>query len=160
MQTPPSVPEDFKPDLARAEQIIDDALGERREWLTEPESKALMQAYGIPIVDTRVADTPQRAALVASAVGLPVAIKILSPDITHKSDVGGVELQLETPEAVEEAAKRMLARVKATRPDAHVEGFTVQPMLSTQGSHELILGMTTDQQFGPVMLFGAGAAAA
>ena len=96
------------------------------------------------------------AARVAAGVGRPVALKILSPDITHKSEVGGVMLGLADPEKVNEGARTMTENVRAARPDARIEGFTVQPMADTRGAHELIVGIAEDAVFGPVILFGQG----
>ena len=96
MQTPPSAPSEFSPRLAEARQVIEQVLSEPRDLLNEPEAKAVLAAYGIPVVATRIAESPHTAAEVAGQIGLPVALKILSPDISHKSDVGGVELFLDT----------------------------------------------------------------
>jgi acetyltransferase len=159
MQTPPSVPEAFTPDAAAARALIDCALRAGREWLTEPEAKALLSAYGIPSVPTLVAATPEAAARAMAEIGQPVALKILSPNITHKSDVGGVVLDLEDETAVHDAARGMLKMVQAARPDAHIEGFSVQPMARRPGALELILGVIEDRQFGPVLLFGHGGTA-
>jgi acetyltransferase len=159
MQTPPSVPEAFSPDTAAAREIIGRALEARRHWLTEPEAKAVLSAYGIASVPTVVADSPEAAGRAAKAIGGPVALKILSADITHKSDVGGVALDLEDEAAVREAAHGMLKRVKAARPETRVQGFTVQPMARLPGSVELILGVIEDREFGPVLLFGQGGTA-
>jgi acetyltransferase len=100
--------------------------------------------------------TPEEAAEAARAIGGRVALKILSPDITHKSDIGGVVLGIADPEQVRAEAEGMLERVRLARPDAVIEGFTVQQMAVRAGAHELIIGMTDDQLFGPVILFGQG----
>ena len=159
MQTPPSIPEAFTPDTATAKNYINSALKEGRAWLTEPESKAVLSAYGIPCVPTVVAESPVQAAQAAAEIGQPVALKILSPDITHKSDVGGVALNLEQSTAVQEAAEGMLKRIKSICPNARIDGFTVQPMVRRPGSIELIIGVFEDRQFGPVLLFGHGGTA-
>ena len=159
METPNSVPASFVPDKARAMEIIEAVLASGRELLTEPEAKAVLAAYKIPVVQTRTAKDPQDAANVASGLGFPVAVKILSPDITHKSDVGGVALDLDTPEDVEKAAAAMVARLGQLRPQARLTGFTVQTMARRPGAHELIVGATTDPIFGPVILFGQGGVA-
>ncbi|MFA7639579.1 MAG: GNAT family N-acetyltransferase, partial [Parvibaculum sp.] len=132
------------------------ALAEKREWLSEAEAKQLLAAYGIPIVETRVVASGAEAAKVADELGYPVVLKILSPDITHKSDVGGVALGLDNAASVEEAASRMAARVARVRPDADIEGFTVQQMARKPDAFELILGIVDDATFGPVILFGQG----
>ena len=159
METPPSMPEDFTPDLAAARSVIEGALETGKTWLNEPSAKALMAAYDIPIAKTLVAKTPYEAAKLAAEFGSGVAIKILSDDILHKSDVGGVALDLFGPGHVEEAATAMLERVRAAKPDADIAGFSVQPMIRRPGAHELIVGMITDPTFGPMILFGQGGTA-
>ncbi len=157
-QTPPSLPEHFEPQTTEAQAVIDAALAEDREWLTEPEAKAVIAAYGIETVATMEARSPAEVTAAAEALGDALAIKILSPDITHKTDVGGVALSIAPADAGSVAAA-MLDRVRALRPDARVEGFTVQRMVPYSGARELIVGMIDDQQFGPVMLFGQGGTA-
>ncbi len=159
METPASVPEEFEADEKAARRVIDGALDDGREWLTEPEAKALLTAYGIPVVRTTVARDSRAAAAEAARIAGPVALKILSRDITHKSDVGGVALDLRSPGAVEDAAEAMLVRVRDKVPDARVDGFTVQPMVERPGAHELIIGVVEDPQFGPAILFGHGGTA-
>ncbi len=156
METPDSVLEDFTPDDATVRKIIDVALAEKRPWLTEYEAKQVLACYGVPVVDTRRVTSPEEAEDAARAIGGRVALKILSPDITHKSDVGGVVLGIPDPEQTRVAAQAMLERVKVACPEAKIEGFTVQQMAVRSGAHELIIGMTTDHLFGPVMLFGQG----
>ncbi len=147
-------------DKAAVAACIDTALAEGREWLTEPEAKALLAAAGVPVVGTRVVPAdPTAAAEAAVALGLPAVIKILSPDITHKSDVGGVALNLESAEAVHQAATTMLARVARLQPAAAISGFTVQPMVRRPRAQELIVGASVDPLFGPVILFGQGGTA-
>ena len=159
LETPPSVPEIFTPDYAAAQAILDQAAAAGHEILSEPEAKQLLAAYGVEVVPTQVATTPQAAAEAATRLGFPAAIKILSPDITHKSDVGGVSLNLDDAEAVERAAEAMQKRVKNAQPDAELEGFSVQPMVQRGHAWELIAGFTDDQQFGPIVLFGEGGTA-
>src|SRR3546814_2938113 len=113
-------------------------------------------AYGIPILPAEVAADPAAAGAAAARIGGPVALKILSRDITHKSDFGGVMLDLEGAEVVEQAAETMLKRIAEAMPQARLQGFTVQAMCRRPQAEELILGMVTDAQFGPVMLFGQG----
>jgi acetyltransferase len=145
---------------AAIDAVLRPVLGEGRELLTEPEAKALLAACGLPVVATRtVPATPDAAREAALALGLPVALKILSTEITHKSDVGGVALDLETPQAVETAAAAMLERIRRLRPQAPLQGFTVQPMVRRARAHELIVGASLDPVFGPVVLFGAGGTA-
>jgi acetyltransferase len=159
METPPSVPEDFTPDTAAVRKIVDDALAAGRDWLTEPEAKTAFAAYGIPVAKAEAAATPHDAALLAVELGGPVTLKILSPDITHKTDVGGVVLDLVGPKAVEAAAAAMIDRVRKEKPKARLEGFVVEPMVHRPGAHELIVGMSVDRQFGPTLLFGQGGTA-
>lgn len=130
-----------------------------RSLLTEIEAKQVLAAYQIPIVEARAARTPAAAGQVAIALGFPAAIKILSPDITHKTDVGGVALNLNTEVDVEVAAERMLARVTKAVPKARIEGFSVQRMAAKPGAHELICGIADDRTFGPVIMFGQGGTA-
>ena len=156
LETPPSIPEGFTPDRAAAEAVIAGALAEGRAWLTEPEAKQVLAAYDIPVSTTRVAETPEAAAAVAAELGGSVALKILSRDITHKTDVGGVALDLRGPASVAEAAAAMAARVAEKRPEARIDGFTVQTMVRRPGAYELIMGVVSDRQFGPVLLFGEG----
>lgn len=158
-QTPASIPEDFSPDVNAARAVMTKAMEDGREWLTEPEAKAVLQAYEIPVVPTHVAKDPQAAAQAAAKVAGPVALKILSRDISHKSDVGGVVLDLRAPAAVREAAEAMLERVRRRMVDARVDGFTVQPMVERPDAFELIIGVVDDRQFGPIILFGHGGTA-
>src|ERR1700680_2739137 len=159
MEVPPSRSSDFLHARNKAQHIVTAAVAEGRTMLSEPEAKAVLVAYSIPIVDTRIARTIEEAAKVAAEIGFPVALKILSPDITHKSDVGGVALDLENAQAVDDAAKAMLKRLQQYRPDASVMGFTVQSMARRPDAQELIVGTTTDAVFGPVILFGQGGTA-
>jgi acetyltransferase len=159
METPPSIPEDFQPDVDRARHIVSSVIAAGRNWLTEPEAKDVLAAYGVPAVATHTATTPEEAAALASEIGGPVALKILSPTITHKTDVGGVILDLVGPSAVRDAAEAMLERVRKERPEAVIDGLSVQPMFHRPGAFELIIGVTSDQQFGPIILFGQGGTA-
>ena len=159
MEAPPSLPENFLPDRARAGSILRAVLAEARDWLSESEAKEVLAAYQVPVVPTRIARTPAEAARYAEEMAGPVALKILSPDITHKSDIGGVALNLETPEEARLAAEAMLATIRRRQPQARLEGFTVQPMIRRAHAHELIVGMIDDRQFGPVLLFGQGGTA-
>jgi acetyltransferase len=159
METPPSIPEEFQPNITAARLIIENALSADREVLTEPEGKAVLAAYGIPIVETRIARDPDDVARVARGLDQPIALKILSEEISHKSDVGGVVLDIDSPEKAREAAQKMTERVEHIRPDAKLNGFTVQAMARRPGAHELIVGATTDATFGPTVLFGEGGVA-
>jgi acetyltransferase len=158
MQTPPSVPEAFSPDPARARAAVARALAAGRSWLGPDELGELLAAYGIPHVQTVFAASPAEAAACARRLGGSVALKLVSPDVTHKTDVGGVALDL-APEAVESAAIAMRERVGKKRPEARVDGFAIQPMARRPGAFELIAGASTDPVFGPVVLFGHGGTA-
>jgi len=159
METPASVPEDFSVNATAARVIIDEAIAAGREVLTEPEAKAVFSAYGLPVVETRIARDPEHARLLACDLGFPVALKVLSPQISHKSDVGGVALDLEDGDAVIAAAEGMRQRVAELRPDAELTGFCVQQMARRPGCYELIVGARDDPIFGPVILFGEGGTA-
>jgi acetyltransferase len=159
LQTPPSIPDSFSPNITVAREQIVATLDAGRDVLSEPESKALLQAYGFPVVPTRNAKDIDDALTVAKSIGYPIAAKILSPDITHKSDVGGVALDIETPEALRAALEGMLLRVNQHKPQARIEGFSLQRMIRRPRSRELILGASTDPIFGPVILFGDGGTA-
>ena len=127
METPPNIPEVFDPEADKACKIVDKALSEGRNWLTETEAKAVLAAYQIPVVQTFEASTPEEAAEIAARIGGSVALKILSPDITHKSDVGGVALDLASVESVQKTAWAMQERIQENQPEAKISGFTVQP---------------------------------
>lgn len=157
LQAPPARSEAPDGGLALVRSLIDQVLAEGRELLTEPEAKQLLQACGIPIVRTQVVAADVQAAVqAANQIGYPVVLKILSVQISHKSDVGGVALALLDADAVQAAASAMLERVAQLRPDARVEGFTVQAMIRRPQARELIIGSSIDPLFGPVILFGAG----
>lgn len=156
----PTASENGPPDLAAARTAITHAREAGRTMLDEVEAKAVLRAYGIPTVPTvAVAPTPDAAAAAAREGGYPVVLKILSPDISHKSDVGGVALDLRDEAAVREAARRMLERIHATQPDARLTGFSVQAMVQRPQAMELIVGASVDATFGPVLLFGQGGTA-
>jgi acetyltransferase len=159
MEAPPARPADGAgtADLATVRRIVDTAIASGRELLSEPEAKALLAACGVPVAGTRIAAArAEDAATIAEAIGFPVALKILSPQISHKSDVGGVVLDLPDAAAVRDAAGAMLRRVGELRPDASITGFTVQAMVRRPHALELIVGASVDPLFGPVILFGQG----
>ncbi|CAN5334667.1 bifunctional acetate--CoA ligase family protein/GNAT family N-acetyltransferase [soil metagenome] len=146
---------------ASVRALIDKVVAEGRLLLTEPEAKSVLTAFGVPTVKTEVATTPADARRIASGMG-PGAfvLKVLSPDITHKSDVGGVRLDLLGPDAVEEAAQTMLKAMARQAPGARIEGFVVEEMIKRSGARELLLGIGDDAVFGPIVLFGQGGTAA
>ncbi|KAF1687132.1 GNAT family N-acetyltransferase [Pseudoxanthomonas broegbernensis] len=162
METPPSLPEDFVVDTAAAQAVVAGALAQGRRWLDPLEVTALLDAYGIPITPVTLAADPDAAVAAAApllAEGTPVALKILSPDIVHKSDVDGVRLNLASEASVREAAAGILARARELRPQARIEGVTVHPMIVKAKARELIAGLADDATFGPVVVFGRGGTA-
>lgn len=134
--------------------IIAAARAEGRELLNEVEAKTLMHEAGVPVVRTILAASAEEAKSIADELGYPVALKVVSPDITHKSDVGGVVLDLADAAAVEAAFASIVENSKCAVPDAVIEGVAVQNM--APAGTEIIVGMTTDPQFGPVVMFGLG----
>ncbi|WP_341896349.1 bifunctional acetate--CoA ligase family protein/GNAT family N-acetyltransferase [Ferrovibrio terrae] len=156
MEIPAELPENFSPDHAAVRTVIEIALREGRSMLNEIEGKRILAAYGIPVVPTEAAIDTASAVSAAQRIGYPVALKILSPDITHKSDVGGVALNLSSKAELVTAAEAMLARVRNRRPDARIDGFTIQAMIRRPRAHELIVGALTDPIFGPAIMFGQG----
>ena len=134
--------------------VIDRARTEGRAVLTEVESKQVLAEAGIAVTPVRLAKTADEAAKAAQEIGLPVVLKVVSPDITHKSDVGGVKLNLTSLPAVAAAFSDIVAAVRQHQPQARIEGVAVQPM--AQPGIEVIMGMTKDPQFGPVLMFGLG----
>ncbi|QOF76138.1 bifunctional acetate--CoA ligase family protein/GNAT family N-acetyltransferase [Variovorax sp. 38R] len=159
METP-SAARNAAPDSVVVRATLDAALADGREWLGEQEAKALLQAYGIETVPTlAVAPTPEAAVEAARGLGYPVALKILSRDITHKTDVGGVRLGLGDEVALDRAAREMLKAVQGARPLARIDGFTVQRTVHRPHAQELIVGASMDSVFGPVILCGQGGTA-
>jgi acetyltransferase len=154
--TPPGRPAER--DAARA--IVELAVREQRAVLGEPEAKALLAAYGIPVVRTLRASSVEEALEAARQIGFPVALKILSPDVTRKSDVGGVALDLGSAAELQAAAVSMRQRLAELKPNARLSGYTVQAMARRPESVELAIGVSTDPTFGPVILFGLGGTAA
>ena len=144
---------DTAPDQAKA--ILDKVRKSGRKLLTELESKQVLAAYGIPTVETQLARSEAEAVAIAHKIGFPVVLKIYSETITHKTDVGGVKLNLTTEDAVARAYREIDAAVTAKASKAQFQGVTDQPMVRLDG-YELILGSSVDPQFGPVMLFGSG----
>ena len=153
----PSLPHQADAALQRdtAAQIIQRVRDSGRTLLTEFDSKQLLASYGIPVVETRLAATEQEAVMAATEIGYPVVVKLHSLTITHKTDVGGVMLNLHDAEAVSRAFKLIQLFVTERAGAEHFQGVTVQPMVKL-GGYELIVGSSLDSQFGPVMLFGTG----
>jgi acetyltransferase len=154
----PSLPAYANEEASRRENartIIDAARAAKRTILSEAESKQLLAAYGIPVVDTRVARTESAAVRIADQIGFPVVLKLHSDTVTHKTDVGGVSLNLFDADAVRAAWNAIRTSVSEKAGPEHFGGVSVQPMIR-HGGYELILGSTTDPQFGPVLMFGSG----
>src|SRR5579862_3092087 len=155
----PSLPEDsaeYAPNKATTDEIIGKARSAGRTILTEAESKQVLDAYCIPTVRTLVAATEEEAVAQAERIGYPVVLKLYSETITHKTDVGGVQLNLADREAVARAWRRIQTSVTEKAGIAHFQGVTVQPMIKSGDGYELIIGSSLDAQFGPVLLFGTG----
>ncbi|MYH67286.1 MAG: acetyl-CoA synthetase [Dehalococcoidia bacterium] len=135
-------------------ETVSSARAENRTLLSEVEAKAALGDSGVPVTATTLAQTREEAAAQAEAMGYPVALKVVSPNVAHKSDVGGVVLGLESHNDVAEGYDEIIRSVQAAQPSAVIEGVSVQEMASP--GVEVIVGMTTDPQFGPVMMFGLG----
>jgi acetyltransferase len=155
-QTPPPLSHLAQPDVEGARLLIESVLAERRKVLTEMESKALLAAFHIPVTQTILARNANEAMMIATQLGYPVALKIDSPDISHKSDVDGVALNLANATAVRDTFNDMVQSVARVRPDAHINGVTIQKMAPTRRGREIYVGLVTDDPFGPVIAFGAG----
>jgi acetyltransferase len=156
LRTPSLPPCPADPAAARA--IVARALAAGATSLGDTDARAVLKAYGVPAVESRMAATPQEAAEAAAAIGGEVALKILSPDISHKTDVGGVALGL-TAATAATAAEAMLVQVRAKAPKARLDGFIVEQMVIRPGAQELLVGIVRDPTFGPVVLFGHGGVA-
>ncbi|MGP8163386.1 MAG: GNAT family N-acetyltransferase [Acidimicrobiales bacterium] len=157
-ETPRSIPVGFAIDRQRAKELMSAVLAEGSGILSETSTKALLDAYEIPFTKPLPAPSADDAVEVADQIGYPVVLKVRSPGITHKTDVGGVELGLRDAAAVRAAYDRIVASVRQRRPEAEIQGVTVQPMVRTSG-YELVLGARKDPIFGAVILLGAGGVA-
>lgn len=146
-------------DRETARKVVEQALAQGRTALTDPEARAVLRAYGVPVVESQQAATPGGAGLAAGRVDGKVVLKILSRDISHKSDVGGVTLGLSGAAETELAARDMLARIGKLRPDAKIDGFVVEPLVERPNAQELLAGLVQDPTFGPVVMVGAGGVA-
>ncbi len=160
LETPGVVQAGRVPDVDRARGVIDAVLAEGRDMLSEAEAKSVLDAYNIGVVRTLAVGLDAALAVGAGdAIGYPVALKIISPNLSHKSDAGGVMLDLPDAESLRHATQTMLERVRERRPEADLQGFTVQAMARPAHARELIIGASIDSVFGPVLLFGAGGTA-
>jgi acetyltransferase len=166
MATPPNLPQEFTPDVPAVRAIIDAALrdggSDRKVWLDPLEIDKVLSAYGIATAPASLARNPDEAVAAAKphlTKGNAVVLKILSPDIVHKSEVGGVRLGLTSEQAVRQATAEILSRAKAAKPGARITGVTVFPMVIRPKARELIVGIADDPIFGPVIVFGQGGTA-
>jgi acetyltransferase len=155
-ETPHHRPVPFTLSHAEQRQRWERLIPTDRDWLTEAESKCLLADYEIPVSPTEIAQTADAAVNAATQIGFPVVLKVHSGQITHKSDIGGVELNLRNADDVADAFGRIELAVRTLRPEADFGGVTVQPMLANPDGRELILGAKRDPVFGPVLLVGAG----
>ncbi len=159
MATPPGLPAEFAPDARRARDVAQAAIARGDAWLSPVEVSAVLDAYGIPAATARLARTPDEAGAIAVpliAMAGACVVKISSPDISHKSEVRGVALDLATPDAARIAASEILARARDLKPGARIDGVTLHPMTRMRNGRELIAGIAEDPTFGPVILFGSG----
>ena len=156
LQTPGPLAHQAAPDLRGARLVIDAALAERRGLLSETESKALLAAFHIPIAQAVPARSARDAMLMAQEIGFPVAMKVDSPDFAHKSEVGGVRLNLMDAETVRSSYQQILDEVARKRPGARLNGVTVEPMIFRPSGRELMLSVIQDPVFGPAITFGSG----
>jgi acetyltransferase len=154
-ETPEELPVDVVPPKRPLMVILRNVACENREMLTEAEAKDFLEYYNFPVIKTKTAKTEDEAARLASEIGYPVVLKVLSPQIVHKTDAGGVMLDLKTESAVRQAFSRIIENAKKYNPASEILGVTVQRMIRDQG-HEVILGSKADPLFGPVILFGMG----
>ncbi|MCR4404930.1 MAG: bifunctional acetate--CoA ligase family protein/GNAT family N-acetyltransferase [Candidatus Acetothermia bacterium] len=159
-ETPKDIRVDFALDRKRVKEIFDLIMMEGRELLSETISKSLLETYGIPVAKPYPARTPEEAIALAERIGYPVVLKLLSPQISHKSDVGGVLLDLHSAEAVRKGFQEIVDRARRAEPKAQIEGVTVQKMIRAENGYEVILGAKKDPTFGAVILFGMGGIAA
>jgi acetyltransferase len=156
LQTPGPLAHQAAPDRRGAVLVIESVLAQGRKLLGETESKAVLAAFRVPIARTVLAHSANEAMLMAQEIGFPVAMKIDSPDITHKSDVGGVRLNVPSAEAAVAVYQEMLAAVRERAPSARLAGVTVEPMIARPHGRELMIGVMRDSVFGPAISFGAG----
>ena len=159
-ETPKDMPLEFTLDRQRLRGVFDTILTEGEEILSENVSKAFLESYEIPVTKPLAARSADEAVEVAHRIGYPVVLKIHSPQITHKTDVGGVMLNISSDEKVREAFEEITTRAKEKCPDAHIIGVTVQKMVTFSNSFELIMGTKKDPIFGSVIMIGMGGTAA
>ncbi|MCO6413490.1 MAG: bifunctional acetate--CoA ligase family protein/GNAT family N-acetyltransferase, partial [Thiogranum sp.] len=156
MQVPGPLSKRTSPDIEGARLIIESVLAENRSVLTTTESKAILRAFDIPVSPAVQADSANAALVVAESVGYPVAMKINSPDITHKSDVGGIRLNIADAHAIRSTFNELVQSVSSRFPQAHIDGVTIEPMYHSAHGRELLIGVISDPVFGPAITFGSG----
>ncbi|MGZ0018321.1 bifunctional acetate--CoA ligase family protein/GNAT family N-acetyltransferase [Nitrosomonas sp. wSCUT-2] len=156
LQTPGPLAHHSEPDEEGARLLIESALADHRKILSEVESKAILAAFRIPIAKALIARSPNEALIIAEELGFPVVMKINSPDITHKSDAGGIRLNVGNAQAVRSAYHEIIQSVQRYSPNARIDGIVIEPMVIKPNGRELMVGVTTDTVFGPVITFGAG----
>jgi acetyltransferase len=159
LQVPGPLTDTRSPDIDGARMIIEGVLSEGRKMLSDTESKAVLRAFHIPTLTTIEARSASEALVAASSVGFPVALKISSPDISHKSDVSGVQLNITSAQDVRTIYKSLVENVKKQRPNATIRGVTVEPMYRSRNAREMMVGVVRDPVFGPVIRFGSGGVA-
>jgi acetyltransferase len=145
-----------KPDIFNAKKIIQAALSQNNKVLSLSESKSVLQMFGIPVTSSIEVNSPDKSVLVAKKIGFPVVMKILSPDITHKQEVHGVQVNILNEEGVRSSFIKMLEEAKQINPGARIKGVTLEPMQKEANDRELMIGIFSDPLFGPVISFGAG----
>ena len=160
MQVPGPLSYHSEPDVEGARLIIEGALAEHRKVLSETESKAVLTAFGVPVLSSMEVASANQALVTAQTLGFPVAMKVNSPDIPHKSDVGGVRLNIDSAQSVRSAYNELLDEVRAQRPEARLNGVVLERMYTHSQGRELLVGTVRDAVFGPVVSFGAGGTAA
>lgn len=156
LQTPGPLAHHSEPDEEGARLLIESALADHRKILSEVESKAILAAFRIPIAKALIARSPNEALIIAEELGFPAVMKINSPDITHKSDAGGIRLNVGNAQAVRSAYHEIIQSVQRYSPNARIDGIVIEPMVIKPNGRELMVGVTTDAVFGPVITFGAG----
>jgi acetyltransferase len=156
LQTPEPTRQHGRPEAEGAKMLIEALLAERRKVLSEMESKAILRAFKVPVAQTMVARTATEALLLAEQIGFPVAMKVDSPDLQHKSDAGGVRLNIGNAPAVRNAYHDIIDTVQKRHPNIKINGVSIEPFLSHPNGRELMIGVFRDPIFGPVITFGAG----
>jgi acetyltransferase len=156
LQTPEPSSQHARPETEGAKMLIEAVLQERRKILSEMESKAILRAFRVPVAQTMVARTPTESLLLAEQIGFPIAMKVDSPDLIHKSEAGGVRLNITNAPAVRNAYHDILETVQKKHPTARINGVSIEPYLARPNGRELMIGVVRDPIFGPIITFGAG----